>query len=91
MAPDPSSVGGDDRAEAQILSFVIRIWIEAHDAGGSPMWRGQITRVPSGERRSIDTLDAIALFILEHLQGYGVRPPLLWSLRRRRRRGAGGL
>ncbi len=61
-----------DHYEANISSFVIRIWIEEPgDESSSMLWRGHITHVLSGKRRYFQDLDAIAAFITLHLEEMG--------------------
>ncbi|HKP51328.1 MAG TPA: hypothetical protein VJ183_01605 [Chloroflexia bacterium] len=60
--------------ETDIQSFIIKVWFEdARKGGGLVTWRGQITHVPSGARKSVQTLDEIAAFILPYLERMGVR------------------
>ena len=62
-----------DLPESYVHSFIIRIWMEATVAEAHrAAWRGSITHVPSGERRSFEDLDAIDTFIEEYLEGMGV-------------------
>ena len=63
-----------DLPEAGIHSFVVRIWLEeeaseAQDA----VWRGHITHIPSGERRYIQQLRDLHVFITPYLEAMGVR------------------
>lgn len=54
-------------------SFVVRIWIEeSRGAGRSPNWRGHVTHVQSGQRRSVDSLSGISRIIAKHLAAMGV-------------------
>jgi hypothetical protein len=63
--------------------FILRIWREAREIEGAPpQWRGMIEHVPSGERRSVQTLDSISAFIVPYLIGMGVRLEIRWRVRR---------
>ncbi len=54
--------------EEQTHSFVIRFWLEeTGEAAGQLVWRGQITHVVNGERRSLKELDDIVEFIFPYL------------------------
>lgn len=62
-----------DLIETDIHAFVIRIWLEEMaDGRQNATWRGQITHVPSGRRRSIDHLHDIATFIEPYLEAMGI-------------------
>ncbi len=51
-------------SEPKTHSFIIKIWREEiADESGSPVWRGHITHVPSGQRRYVQDLAGIELFI----------------------------
>jgi hypothetical protein len=52
-------------------SFVVRIWIEESRAGRSPTWRGHVTHVQSGQRRSVDSLGGISRIIATHIAAMG--------------------
>jgi hypothetical protein len=55
-------------------SFVMRIWIEQVARPGRPAtWRGHITHVQSGDRRSVDSLAGIERFVGAHLAPSGIR------------------
>lgn len=60
-------------------AFVVRVWRED---GRRPVWRGQITHVGSGMRRSVTRLEQLSLFICEYLAALEVSLPLLWRVRR---------
>ncbi len=63
-----------DLPESYSHSFVIKIWIEeTADEAGESLWRGHVTHVPSGERRSIKELDEISLIITPYLEAMGVK------------------
>jgi len=84
MEPDPSADATfGEPAERVTLSFIIRIWLEQPERGRAAAWRGHITQVPSGQRRSFDDLSWMAVFVLDHLERAGGRAPLLWRIRRR--------
>jgi hypothetical protein len=63
-------------------SFVVKIWSE--ETGAAPhriVWRGQITHVPTGERRSFSDLAEIQVFVAPYLQQLGVKPVWWWRVR----------
>ena len=58
--------------ESNAETFVVRIWMEATGGDGDPRaWRGHVTHVMSGERRYVQSFDAIAAFITGHLRWPG--------------------
>ena len=69
-----------DLPELNTHSFIVKIWLEAPaDATQPAAWRGHITHVPSGRRRYLRDLSAIAAFIRPYLDEMGVkRPPRTW-------------
>ena len=68
--------------EDESHSFIIRVWLEDAARQGRPaLWRGHITHVPGGERRSVQDLDAITAFIAPYLEAMGVDLGLTWRLR----------
>jgi hypothetical protein len=71
---------GEDRmgrygeAEHPTQSFVLRVWIEEPARDGSrTTWRGHITHVQTGERRSVGSIADVHRFLAEHLGALGVR------------------
>jgi hypothetical protein len=73
-----TSPSDEDLFELTTHSFVVKIWRENRAQIGNapaPTWRGHITHVPDGERRSVQNLNEIGLFIAPYL-------PLIWLLRR---------
>lgn len=72
-----------DSFEGHTHSFVIRIWREKLSARDNQIaWRGHITHVPGGERRYVQSLNDIALFILPYLERIGFRITIGWQMRR---------
>jgi len=69
--------------ESSTHSFILKIWLEqtAQDVR-SVIWRGHITHVPGGERRYVQDLDGILLFIVPYLEEMGVGPGRRWRIRR---------
>lgn len=69
--------------ESSTQSFIVKIWTEG-EAGnvGRVVWRGQITHVPSGERRYLTDLDQVASFISKFLREMGVKTKRFGRLRR---------
>jgi len=52
--------------EPEPHSFVVKIWLDGEDnedGAEHRRWRGQITHVPGGERRSVISLEEILEFI----------------------------
>lgn len=50
--------------DPHILSFIIKIWFEDDDNDNlKPSWQGTITHVPSGKRKSVQTIQGIDEFI----------------------------
>jgi hypothetical protein len=69
-------------SESYGQSFIVRIWLEETvEEAGAATWRGQITHVPSGERRYLKDLDEIVAFIAPYLEGMGVKFDLCWRVR----------
>jgi len=76
-------------------SFIVKVWRERTSSRDRTFsWRGYITHVPDGERRSVRHLEEIGLFISHYLRQMGARPGwryrllrLTYALGRRRRRG----
>jgi len=55
-------------------SFVVKVWLEETDEEScQAKWRGHITHVQSGQRRYLESLDGIAVFIAPYLDSMGVR------------------
>jgi hypothetical protein len=54
-------------------AFIVRIWIEPREIEGeTPLWRGVIEHVGSGERRYIKHLKELEEFIAIYLKKMGV-------------------
>jgi hypothetical protein len=71
-------------SESATFSFIIKIWLEAHDEAGSHVeWRVHITHVPSGRRQYIRDIEEIRRFIVPYLEEAGVEPGGWRRLRRR--------
>lgn len=63
------------RADDQRHAFIVSVWLEeTAEEAGRATWRGEITHVPSGERRSFQRLDEIARFIAPYIAELGVAP-----------------
>lgn len=75
----PQSRISMDLFESITHSFIIKIWLED---GDQPKWRGHITYVPSGERRYLENMGEITNFIMPYLEQMGVKPGLLWRVKR---------
>ena len=62
-----------DMFEANTHPFVVKVWLEETAAeAGRARWRGHITHVPSGERRYVEDLEEIDVFIASYLEEMGV-------------------
>lgn len=72
-----------DLFEANIHSFIIKIWLEEPArADQPPKWRGYVTHIPGDERHYLQAVDDIATSILPYLEDIGITPPLSWRIRR---------
>jgi len=61
--------------QSRLCSFIVKIWTE-EISGERPdpiRWHGQVTHVPSGERRFVKRLDDISGFISNYLREMGVQ------------------
>lgn len=67
-----------DALETTTHSFIVKIWLEEAAEDARPaLWRGQITRVPGGERYPIVDLQQIVDVIEPYLAAAGVKfPPM---------------
>lgn len=64
-----------DLDESTIFSVIVKIWVEDEDTvtkTGRVTWRGQITHVPSNEKRNVRQLGDITQFITHYLEELGV-------------------
>ena len=53
--------------------FIVRLWTERREIeGASPLLRGTVDHIPSGERRSIKDLDSLLTTFLPYLQEMGI-------------------
>lgn len=52
----------------QILSFIVKIWLEEEEPISKPSWQGTITHVPSGKRKSIHNIHGIEKFIQSFIE-----------------------
>ena len=60
--------------ERTTQSFIVRVWLEGSVTDVDRVtWRGQITHVPSGERRYLKELGEITAFIARYLEEMGLR------------------
>jgi len=59
--------------EQNTHTFIVRIWLEkSAEEAGRATWRGRVTHVPSGEERTVETLDQITAFVTHYLRTMGV-------------------
>jgi len=57
-----------DLSEAQLHSFIIKLWLEdAAGKGNRSAWSGQIRHVPGGEHRYIKNFDEMTEFMRPYL------------------------
>lgn len=71
-----------DLYESNTHSFIIKIWLEeTAEEASRATWRGNITHVPSGERRYVEDLDEIIVFIMPYLDRMGVKFGVQWWVR----------
>ena len=75
--------GVQPTAEYKAHSFIVKVWIEeAANQSERTTWRGRITHVPGGERRYLQDLNEVALFIAPYLGAIGERPRLWERVKR---------
>ena len=68
--------------ETSTHSFIVKIWLEETvEQSSEAKWRGRVTHVNSGERRYVESLDAVASFIATYLEAMGVRFGLIAQLK----------
>lgn len=91
MPPEFSSEADSaEQNSSLILSFVVRIWIEAGLPDMHRQWRGQITVVKQdggtayteAPRVAFDDFNRMSLFMFSQLEHAGVRIPWRWRIRR---------
>lgn len=62
-----------DPTESKIHSFIVKVWLEeTAEEAGEAKWRGHITHIPGNERRYIEDVNDIAVFIAPYLEGMGI-------------------
>lgn len=76
-----------DLSEAQLHSFIIKLWVEdAAGKGNRNAWSGQIRHVPGGEHRYIKNFDEMTEFIRPYLPTnnteYSPRGMWRWIIKR---------
>jgi hypothetical protein len=55
-------------SDDHILSFIIKLWIDDETDSPKTTWQGTITHVPSGKRKTIQSIQEIDSFILAFLE-----------------------
>lgn len=61
--------------QANTHSFIVKIWVtESTPENSLVTWQGQITHVPSGERRYFTDFGELRAFMTVYLQQLGVKP-----------------
>ncbi len=79
FGPNPSSL--ESQPTQLDHSFIIKFWVEeTAEEAGRLVWRGSMTHIPGGERRTFQDLEAISEFIMPFLQRMGFKPGLAWRL-----------
>jgi hypothetical protein len=64
-----------ETSEGNTHPFTVRIWLEeTAEEARQAVWRGQITHVPSGKRRTFSRLPDMTSFIVPYLERMGVKP-----------------
>jgi len=65
--------------EEKTHSFIVKVWLEeSQEECGRAIWRGHITHVANANRRYIQHLVDIVVFILPYLQEMGANLGLFW-------------
>lgn len=63
-----------DLPEAQVHSFIVRIWLESAEPGEAVLWRGHVTHVADGTRQGFQSLDDLTTFVARYLEPGGAQP-----------------
>ena len=70
MPKDPEELESEITSEADIHSFIVRVWREEPASEeGQEIWRGHITPIPIGERFYFSSIDDISKLITSILKG----------------------
>jgi hypothetical protein len=72
-------ISNNDWHESEAQSFIVKLWMETTNAG-TARWHGNITHVPSGQRKNIRDVTEISMLIAQHLRGLGVDLGMKWRL-----------
>jgi hypothetical protein len=70
-----------ETSEQAAQSFVVKVWREEALDAGDATWRGHITNVLRGDRRSLADLTDVADFIVPCLEEMGVQLGRGWRIR----------
>ncbi|HEU4325867.1 MAG TPA: hypothetical protein VFS21_22195 [Roseiflexaceae bacterium] len=62
--------------EPKTHSFIVKVWLDEIGDDGRAVWRGHITHVATGSRRSFDRLATIVCVIAPYLASLGVQMAL---------------
>jgi hypothetical protein len=66
-----------------VHSFIVKVFLEQREGRlKHTAWHGQVTHVPSGERRSVRNLADVCVVISRYLEAWGVRIQPLHRLAR---------
>ena len=69
MSESSSDISLDRAGEANIVSFVVRMWKEESTSEEHlAMWRGHITFVPTGDRQYFASINEMTGLIKGHLK-----------------------
>jgi hypothetical protein len=69
-----------DFSQKNDQAFIIRIWKERREIKGeSPIWRGVIVHVPTGNRRYLYDVVHIVTFINSYIEEMGLKTSLFWQ------------
>jgi len=67
--------------ESEAHSFIVKVWLEPAAPGEEhARWRGNVTHVPGGERKSVRDVTEIGVLIAEHLKSLGVSLGMKWRI-----------
>jgi hypothetical protein len=73
-----------ETSEGNTQSFIVKIWLEeTAEEARQPSWRGQITHVSSGERRTFSRLSDVPAFMVPYLESMGVHAGFWQRVRER--------
>ena len=69
MAKTPSAISDEITSDANIVSFIVRVWREELSSEEQEeIWRGHITPIADGTRHYFANFDEIPEFMLDYLK-----------------------